>query len=189
LNDWVAVRSRGTARATSALSDHDLILQSTDSRLPSRCGANVGRGGAVGAAEGAIEIGEAAEAAIEDKRRHAPIEKARIGEHPVHPRKSLSENVFGEGGAFGFEQHLQVARRHAEAPGHVADDQALFVQPPADVAFGGVQPRRSEATAAGYLGGITRRADRKRDQIADVAREQLTDLRRRQSMPAEAIST
>src|SRR3712207_4314091 len=71
--------------------------------------------GAVMAAEGAVEGGDVAEAAIIGDGADAHMGHPRVLQHPVDARQTARAHEFREGGALLLEQLLHVAARHPVA--------------------------------------------------------------------------
>ena len=124
--------------------------------------------GAVLAAKRAVEIGQVAEPGIEGDRADFLDSETRVGQQPVGAREPLPEHVVGEGGAFRFEQHAHVTRRHPVARRDLIHRQLGPVEVFRDVLLDGAQPRRPHAAAPGDLGGVARCADRERDEIVNM---------------------
>src|SRR5258708_1588629 len=73
-------------------------------RSPPRLRPPVGRRDAIAAAEGAVEIGQIAEAGVQRERADAALGAARICEQPMGAHQPLLEHELGERGAVALEQ-------------------------------------------------------------------------------------
>jgi hypothetical protein len=97
-------------------------------------------------------------------------------------RESLRQNEFRECRAVAVEQFADVDRRNAMAQSNGADRESRLDNICEDIGLERIEPRGRKITPARHLRGIARRADHERDEIINVRRRQVPQLRSRQSV-------
>ena len=151
-------------------------------RLPRLRAAHVRRRHAVLPAETADEIGRIVEPGIIGQRGDLLPGVARIAQHAIRARKPLRQHEVGEGRAVLLEQELEVARRHPvlgrdRGHRHPAVSEAVD-----DVLLDRPQPCSPHAAALGGLNRIARGTERERNQVLNMRRDLMLQLRRRQGL-------
>src|SRR5438552_8508464 len=118
-------------------------------------------------AEYTIEVGKVAKSDIEGDVGDAPVVEARADEHAACPHKPLVAHERREGGSFGLEQRLYVARRQ---PVLRRDriDRRTALETLDDIFLDSVQPRGAHAAFSGKLKAIRAGAERDGEQIVHM---------------------
>jgi hypothetical protein len=122
-------------------------------------------------------VGKIAKAALEGDHTDGPIRKARIAEQAVGAGEALIEEELREREPLPLKQLLHVARCDAMAGRQSGDIEALALQVSDNVSLHCAQTRGPDAAVRCNFCRISRRAQRKRDEITEVSDDGSSQLR------------
>ncbi len=131
---------------------------------------------------------EIAEAGVIGDRADGPLRQPGIAQHAMRAGKALVEQEPRECRSLALEQHLHVARGDAMACRKVGERQFVTVQAVEDFHFDRMQARRAHAAAIRSLGGISRRAERERHEIVDMADHDVVQFGCRQALVLDEMN-